>query len=126
MTFPASLEASHGLDKLCWAVVFHMHAPTTSLDKLVKPSHISVPWSPRQSGSWIRLFTQVTATVKDFPRGGMESKAGSVVTQALSKAFFIPSYPFRGICFPCDPAEYPKHAISAGGESPVAGAALLG
>lgn len=58
--------------------------------------------------------------------GGMESKAVSAVTQALSKAFLIPSYPFRGICFSCDPAEYPKHAISAGGESPVAGAALLG
>lgn len=103
-----------------------MHAPATSLDKLVKPSHISVPWSPLQSGRLIRLFTQVNATIPDFPRGGMESKAGSVVTQALSKAFLIPSYPFRGICFPCDPAEYPKHAISAGGESPVAGAALLG
>lgn len=56
----------------------------------------------------------------------MESKADSVVTQADSKASCIPSYPFRGICFPCDPAEHPKHAVSAGGESPVAGASLLG
>lgn len=56
----------------------------------------------------------------------MESKAGSVVTQALGKASPLPLYPFRGICFPCDPAEHSKHAVSVGGESPVAGAALLG
>uniref|UniRef100_A0A803YL37 Serine/threonine-protein kinase 11-interacting protein n=1 Tax=Meleagris gallopavo TaxID=9103 RepID=A0A803YL37_MELGA len=37
----------------------------------------------------------------------------------------IPSYPFRGICFPCDPAEHTKHAVSAGRKSPVAGAAPL-
>lgn len=67
----------------------------------------------------------ITAAEKDFPRGEIESKAGSVVTQAPSKTSPIPLCPFRGICFPCDPAEHSKHAVSAGGESPVAGTALL-